>query len=313
MKKLNQILTFGMMLLVLQACGSEDTAKTGGGDSAKAGSEPGLTSGSGTLSIMEGHGLREEAGDKAKWVTAVAFGEVLSLTGDTATDDKGKVFVKVKLNDGKTAGWVDKKYIAEEATLGVMVNDAELHSRPNITNNTDKYLKAGDLIVVVQSQGDNWNEVVGKGGKYAWGGKGWITGTGLFSTEAVDIEVADRLAKALSEKDPARRNEKLNSIVSNVNYEKSLFYEKAQAAMESVGEVPELAENEMIITGDNVNMRAEPSTSAAKVSMLSSGTVVKVLGLGEAEELNGVTDLWYHIEVEGKEGWVFGQFTSRAK
>ncbi|MBR0203700.1 MAG: SH3 domain-containing protein [Synergistaceae bacterium] len=62
-----------------------------------------------------------------------------------------------------------------------------------------------------------------------------------------------------------------------------------------------------VITGNGVNVRADHSTSSARVTRLSNGTKVEVTDswTGRSGNLNGT---WYNIRTGGKDGWVYGQY-----
>lgn len=57
-----------------------------------------------------------------------------------------------------------------------------------------------------------------------------------------------------------------------------------------------------VITGDHVNLRAEPNQSAAIITTLDSGTAVTVLD---------VQDTWYHVNYKDQAGWVYKTYLSR--
>ncbi|MBN2892042.1 MAG: SH3 domain-containing protein [Bacteroidales bacterium] len=63
------------------------------------------------------------------------------------------------------------------------------------------------------------------------------------------------------------------------------------------------------IVGDQIWVRSEPSTGDV-VLKLDNGTKCILLEKGEKQTIKGVTDFWYKIEYDGKEGWVFGSQTS---
>lgn len=56
-----------------------------------------------------------------------------------------------------------------------------------------------------------------------------------------------------------------------------------------------------VVNQSSVNLRKEASAKANRVSTLSKGTVVGILGTSE-----GVDGLWYHVEADGKVGFVRG-------
>ncbi|MBQ7578526.1 MAG: SH3 domain-containing protein [Synergistaceae bacterium] len=62
-----------------------------------------------------------------------------------------------------------------------------------------------------------------------------------------------------------------------------------------------------VITGNGVNIRADHSTSSARVTRLSNGSRVEVFDswTGRSGNLNGT---WYHIRTNNREGWVYGQY-----
>jgi len=66
-----------------------------------------------------------------------------------------------------------------------------------------------------------------------------------------------------------------------------------------------------IYTETSINLFQSPSTSAAIIKSLLNDQVCKVIGKTHKQyTLNGKTDYWYNVSVEGDEGWVFGALTS---
>jgi|GEM_PF-1523516 len=66
----------------------------------------------------------------------------------------------------------------------------------------------------------------------------------------------------------------------------------------------------LTIEGTNVNIRTTPSTKGAIVVQLNSGAICEIIEKGNMETIKGSADYWYKIRNNGKEGWVFGSFTS---
>lgn len=65
-----------------------------------------------------------------------------------------------------------------------------------------------------------------------------------------------------------------------------------------------------IITASSVRVRSEPDVSGKELGKLAVGTVVAELERsGDKSEVGNLSDYWYRIKFEGKEGWVFGGFT----
>lgn len=68
----------------------------------------------------------------------------------------------------------------------------------------------------------------------------------------------------------------------------------------------------LVITGDNVNVRSEPSTDAKVVTKLQKDESFEILEKSESYQNIGTeTDYWYKIEKAGESVWVFGAFTSQ--
>ena len=65
----------------------------------------------------------------------------------------------------------------------------------------------------------------------------------------------------------------------------------------------------LTIKGEQIWVRSEPTTGDV-VLKLDDNTECKILEKGKQETINGVTDYWYRISYEDKEGWVFGSQTS---
>lgn len=63
------------------------------------------------------------------------------------------------------------------------------------------------------------------------------------------------------------------------------------------------------IVGDQIWVRSEPQTGDV-VLKLNDGVQCELLEKGQQQTINGVTDYWYKIKVNGQEGWVFGSQTS---
>jgi len=62
-----------------------------------------------------------------------------------------------------------------------------------------------------------------------------------------------------------------------------------------------------------VNLRQGSSTNSAVVQQLYNGTPCQILEKGPEQNINGITDRWYHVNVYGVKGWVFGAFTNLKK
>ena len=62
-----------------------------------------------------------------------------------------------------------------------------------------------------------------------------------------------------------------------------------------------------VVTADSLRLRLQPSLRAKILSNLIRGEVVKILKRGDVQEsINGATNYWFEVMIEGVNGWVFG-------
>ena len=79
--------------------------------------------------------------------------------------------------------------------------------------------------------------------------------------------------------------------------------------------------NDVKICSDNLRLRQEEATSSAIITTMQKGTKVKILKLGKAETIDGISSNWVQVEVQsgakdrdGKEiksgtiGWCYGGY-----
>ena len=71
--------------------------------------------------------------------------------------------------------------------------------------------------------------------------------------------------------------------------------------------VPEREPKHGIITGNGVNLRADHTTSSARVTKLRSNTRVDVLGTFNVPS-GQFSGIWYNIRTGNSEGWVYGRY-----
>ncbi|MBQ7544864.1 MAG: SH3 domain-containing protein [Synergistaceae bacterium] len=70
---------------------------------------------------------------------------------------------------------------------------------------------------------------------------------------------------------------------------------------------PEQTPRNGAIIGSNVNVRADHTTSSARVTRLSVGTRVEVIGMFNVPS-GQYSGTWYNIRTGGREGWVYGRY-----
>lgn len=315
MKNLSLFLLCLIMVFAFASCGSDkkdgqDTDVENVDDADEDLDDDAETKSNVALSTWEGHAAKESPANDGKWVATIAFGEELTLQSETETDSKsGKSFEKVKLLDGKE-GWVRSDFIAKGAKMAAVTADAQIYKRPSISTITDEVITAG-TIVVLKGKKDDFSEFIAKNDASNRRKEGWLLGEKALTTSEEDLAAAILLSKAMAEKAPQKRKEKLKQVADQ--YPNSVFAKTAQAGIEAVDASSNLAEDQLMITGDNVNVRSAPDVKQEnKIFQLSSGEVCKILERGEMDEIGGKLDYWYKISAKGQSGWVFGTFTSKA-
>lgn len=70
---------------------------------------------------------------------------------------------------------------------------------------------------------------------------------------------------------------------------------------------PEREPRNGVITGSNVNVRADHTTSSSRVTRLKVGTRVEVIGTHNVTS-GQYQGIWYNIRTGGNEGWVYGKY-----
>lgn len=317
MKNLTKLFFAFLIAGGLTACGGDaGTSGTdnnnGGGTTVDNGGETASNANANSaLCTWDGQGIRTESGSGGKWLATLSFGEEMTLLNEVEEDEKGKkTYEKVRLLDGKE-GWIRQDLIEKGGTLAAIKSDAQIYSRPSVSNITDDNIKMGALVVLKQTK-EEFSEFVSKNINRKRK-KGWLLGEKALTSDAKDIAAAIMLSKAESEKNPMKRAEKLKQIINGDAYAGSNFISVADAMLGEIEAASNLSEDELMITGDNVNVRSTPDVEDDnKVGQVMSGEVCQILERGEMAEIAGKTDYWYKIRCEGQEGWLFGTFTSKS-
>jgi uncharacterized protein YgiM (DUF1202 family) len=320
MKKFQLILFSLFFAFAFAACGgSEDSgssSNSGGGgtvESDEGGSSAGgetKPAGNTALSTWEGHSLKKEPA--GKWVASITFGEEMTLLGETETAEKDKrEYEKVRLLDGKE-GWVRGDLISKGSKLAALKADAQIYKRPSISNITDNTVGMGELVVIKQEI-EEFSEFVSRNDASNNRKSGWLLGSKSLTSNETDIAASVMLGKAMAEKNPIKRKTKLEQIVNNDMFSGSIFLSHAQAMLDKADAGSNLAEDQLMITGDNVNVRSGPTIDEDnKVFQVHSGDICRIVKRGDMDEIGGKLDYWYQIASNGQQGWIFGTFTSKA-
>ncbi|MEM0999520.1 MAG: SH3 domain-containing protein [Bacteroidota bacterium] len=320
MKKLHYYLFSLLFVLTFSACGGGDEGSANAGETS--GATPTEESGDAAtdaapvantaLSTWEGHSLKTEAGG-GKWLASVSFGEEMELMGETQTNEKDKrEYEQVRLLDGKE-GWIRGDLIAKGGKLAAIKVDAQIYKRPSISNISDNAVKMGELVVITQEK-DEFSEFVSRNNSANKRQKGWLLGSKSLTANETDIAAAVMLGKAMAEKNPIKRKEKLEQMQENEMFSGSVFMAQVEAMLTEADAGANLAEDQLMVTGDNVNVRSGPTIAEEnKVFQVGSGDICQIVQRGDMDEIGGQRDFWYKISIDGQEGWIFGTFTSKAQ
>lgn len=119
----------------------------------------------------------------------------------------------------------------------------------------------------------------------------------VFTTVLIVISIV--LASCSHKKSEEERQKQINDSLA-----------KAQAVADSIKKVEAYFPKSLAIQGSNVNMRIAPKLDAVRIKQLKTGDSCEVLEKGEKQTIDDKTDYWYKINFKGKEGWIFGAYTS---
>jgi hypothetical protein len=211
MKKTTLLLLLAIIALVTVSCNSGNSGTTASGDSKAA------------VCIWDNVPLKDAPGESGKWLSSISIGETATYLGDTKeekTDKKSTTYIKIRLKDGKE-GWAQGDLVVLKSKPAAIVESSEIYSRPNLLNKTGKSFSKMDIIAV-KSEKDGFIEVVGKRKDGKWIENGWLKPKGITYDE-VDIAVAKFATKALEISDSRKREEAINEIVNNTDFNNSVF------------------------------------------------------------------------------------------
>lgn len=98
---------------------------------------------------------------------------------------------------------------------------------------------------------------------------------------------------------------------------------KKTAAVQTVKATPStnVAQNKTMTVTENLKLRSGEATTSDVITVMSAGTKVKILELGKAETIDGISSNWVKVEVQagakdrdgktitkGTVGWCFGGY-----
>jgi uncharacterized protein YgiM (DUF1202 family) len=256
-------------------------------------------------------GLRSQPGKgkDAKWITAINFGELVTMTGNSESPEgEDRTYIELELSDGKS-GWSNGYLFATDALRAVAVQPVNLYKRPELATLTDDTYDRGEIFAISQKDRDGWYEVWGKEKDQS----GWVRSQDGLSTDEVDVTVAILVDRAMEEKTPEDQESMLNNVVNNSTFRQSPLLSIVDEKLAEVSARSNLPDNQLYITAAKLNARSDPDTEEDNVVFqLESGDICTILERSKKPtEVSEMLDYWYRIEHEGRQGWVFGYFTSR--
>ncbi|MEM8901647.1 MAG: SH3 domain-containing protein [Bacteroidota bacterium] len=257
-------------------------------------------------------GLREGPNRSSKYLTTIYFGESVLPLGDTLeNEDESRKYIKVQLSDQDT-GWVYSYLFAYPAVLSVATRPIELYRRPDMMTFTGESYQEGEIFAMKQADVSGWLRVQGKEKEK----DGWIRSESSLSQDPVDVNVASMLHRAMEESSLTERAELLQQMMDNSALSVSAFLGQVRTALTETENqldiLENLPDNQLYITVPDANVRQRPVVEEDNVLFtLHEGNICNIRRRGAKETVNGKEDYWYRISYEGKEGWIFGNLTSK--
>ncbi|MDX2250207.1 MAG: SH3 domain-containing protein [Bacteroidia bacterium] len=310
---------FGLLFAALFlgfSCGNGENAETeaeAAGEASEGMAEAAETDSPGdnhAICLWSPAGLREQPGmgKGNKYLANINFGEIVSLTGnrEEVTSEK-RNYMEVVLSDGKT-GWTYEHLFALNAERGVAIEEIEIYERPDLTTFDGDKFNRGEIVAIIPGEKTGWAEAFGKEKKKS----GWIQKVSSVSTDEVDVTVAILVDKAMAEKTPEQQQEALKELAENSTFKQSSLINMVNDSLAKVADRADLPPNQLYITTDILNVRSDPNNENDNIVFkLKEGDICTILEKGERVAIREMNDYWYKIEFEGKEGWVYGYFTSK--
>lgn len=257
-------------------------------------------------------GLREGPVRNSKYMTTIYFGESVALLGDTLENEaESRTYIKVQLSDQDT-GWVYDYLFSYPAVLTVATRTIELYRRPDMMTFTGESFQEGEIFALKGDQVQGWLRVQGKEKEL----DGWIRSESGISQDPIDVNVASMLNRALDESSLTERAKLLNQMMDNSALSVSAFLGQVREALaeteDKLAILENLPENQLYISVPDANVRQKPVVEEDNVLFtLHEGDICAIRRKGAKETVNGKEDYWYRISFEGKEGWIFGNLTSK--
>jgi len=158
--------------------------------------------------------IRDDAGRDAKWLASMNLGEKVTFTGELKEDaaQDNREYAKIRLSDGKE-GWAPTNLLLMEGSIAVTLDEVSMYDRPDLLTKNSKAIPRMTIVGVYNGQ-DDWTEIKGIPQGESWYTSGW-TKSPRVSDDAEDIAAALMIARALGEEDATKKQEALESVVSD--------------------------------------------------------------------------------------------------
>ncbi|MEM7658878.1 MAG: SH3 domain-containing protein [Bacteroidota bacterium] len=279
-------------------------------------------------------GLRAEPGRKrdtkkgeTNYLETIVFGEKVELLDSVVeVASEKRFYMLVRLRD-EQIGWVHDYLFEKNSRLAVLTGEAEIYRRPDMMTLRDEIFVPGEIIAVIEdsvtAKFQDWLFVSGKEKDK----KGWIPRKSGLTFQQADVNLALRLEKAIQEFNPATnqrfgpqdRLEKLQVIQADSVFQTSPLWslvEEEINALVNSGKIslPQKEQQQLFIVDNAASLYAEPNSQADVLTVdLTAGSLVSLIQTGPSASFQGHTDVWYQVNWQGQEGWVFGYYTSLRK
>lgn len=180
-----------------------------------------------SVCIWDRGSVRKTPKKKGKYLSAMSLGEKVFWLGKTEIDslDKNRKYYNIELSDG-TTGWVSEYVIALDSRPAITTEEIPIYRRPDLLTFTESTFNSMELVAVTKKVND-WLEVIGKQKKK----KGWIK-AGLVSYSDDNIAVGLLATKAFALTDSVKMHERVNAIINNPSFSKSVFISKLKKMLE---------------------------------------------------------------------------------
>ena len=327
-------ITFSCLICLLLAmgCNSQGKGRTNG-SSDEAGFDEEIVADSLSIPlekvaicIWSPAGLRKEPGQKkytrdgqTNYITGLEYGEMVEILGsfDTLKNEENRVYMLVKLQDGQE-GWVNEYLFEKHGKRAAVTKEVEVYRRPDFMTLRNVSLLPGEIVVALDEK-DGWLHVSGREKKK----KGWIRlNDSYLSTRTRDVELANYLFQAMQFRTQEERMQKLNDIINDQRFGGSELLGLVQQKLQEEDTAfkakelnlnpgnPKEASAKLLVTTEAF-IHSEPNNRDSTIlTELEEGDECVVLSKGVQEIVNNKKDYWYKVQHEGKEGWVFGYYTS---